>query len=54
MSFKADAESVLTTEAEELVHMVAYPEVLTDMTVSLNLNWVMFQGGVFFSLHRTR
>ena len=34
LSFKGDAENVLVTEAEELVHMVAYPDVLTDMTVS--------------------
>lgn len=34
LSFKADAENVLVAEAEELVHMVPYPDVLTDMTVS--------------------
>ncbi|CAN0167973.1 unnamed protein product [Ectocarpus fasciculatus] len=35
LSFKADAENVLVTEAEELVHMVSYPEVFTDMTTSI-------------------
>ncbi|CAM9835361.1 unnamed protein product, partial [Ectocarpus fasciculatus] len=29
------AENVLVTEAEELVHMVSYPEVFTDMTTSI-------------------
>jgi len=34
LRFKGDAENVLVTEAEALVHMVAYPDVLTDLTVS--------------------
>lgn len=33
LSFEADAENVQVTEAEELVQMVAYPDVLTRMTV---------------------
>lgn len=48
LSFKADAENVLATEAEELMQLVAYPAVLTGMTVSLN--WVAFHGEVFFAL----
>ena len=36
LSFKADAENVLTSEAEKLVQMVSYPNVLTGMLVSLN------------------
>lgn len=36
MGWKAAAGDVLATEAEELVQMVAYPQVHTDMTVSPN------------------
>ena len=34
VNFKADADAVLITEAEELLQLTAYPEVLTDMMVS--------------------
>lgn len=33
LSFKANADDLLVTEAQELAHMTSYPEVATDMTV---------------------
>lgn len=36
LSFKADAENLLVSEAQKLVHMVAYPEVLTKLTVRVS------------------
>ena len=51
LSFRADAKNVLVTEAEELVNMVSYPDVLTDMTVSLNRACPAGHGMAFNSRH---